>query len=204
MVTLHADGIQLDFSSSCGDKLVWATSAFDAVWAELNRRKAIVFSHATTPSCCDHLQPHIDHWTIEFNTDTARSVISIIENGVAQRYPNIRFVWSHAGGTILALAGRYFRKQATYASLHGPVPPDSPLGHLRRFYYDIAGSANEMQMRALKTMVPTSQILFGTDYPWDKAVDLARGLADSRCFTAAELRAIERDNSLALLPRFKA
>lgn len=197
--TLHVDGISV--LSSYGNKWL-GDPAFDPIWAELDRRKAIVFSHATTPACCDHLQPHIDHWTIEFNTDTARSIVSIIENGVAQRYPNIRFIWSHAGGTILALSGRYFRKQATYASLHGPVPPDSPLGHLRRFYYDIAGSANEMQMQALKTMVPTSHILFGTDYPWDKAVDLAAGLADSRCFSAAELRAIERDNVLQLLPKY--
>lgn len=197
--TLHADGISV--LSSYGNTWL-GDPKFDQVWAELDRRKAIVFSHATTPVCCDNLQPHIDHWTIEFNTDTARSIVSIIENGVAQRYPNIRFIWSHAGGTILALAGRYFRKQATYASLHGPVPPDTPLGHLRRFYYDIAGSANEMQMQALKTMVPMSQILFGTDYPWDKAVDLAAGLVDSHCFSAAELRAVERENIVRLLPKY--
>jgi predicted TIM-barrel fold metal-dependent hydrolase len=197
--TLHADGISV--LSSYGTKWL-GDPAFEPVWAELDRRKAIVFSHATTADCCGLLQPHIPYWTIEFNTDTARSIISVIENGVAQRYPNIRFIWSHAGGTILALAGRYFRKQANYASLHGPVPPDSPLGHLRRFYYDIAGSANQIQMQALRTMVPTSHILFGTDYPWDKAADLAAGLADSRVFSAAELRAIERDNILQLLPQY--
>lgn len=197
--TLHADGISV--LSSYGTKWL-GDPAFEPVWAELNHRNAIVFSHATTADCCGLLQPKIPYWTIEFNTDTARSIVSIIENGVAQRYPNIRFIWSHAGGTILALAGRYFRKQATYASLHGPVPADSPLGHLRRFYYDTAGSANEMQMQALRTMVPMSQILFGTDYPWDKAADLHAGLVDSRCFTTAEVQAIERDNILQLLPKY--
>jgi len=198
--TLHADGISV--LSSYGDKWLGDPS-FAPVWAELDRRKAIVFSHATAPDCCKHLQPHIDATTIEFNTDTARTIVSIIESGTAERYPNIRFIFSHAGGTIPALAGRYFRAQATSAALHAPAAPDSRLGHLRRFYYDTAGSANPIQMQSLKMIVPASQILFGTDFPWGLPADIATGLADSG-FTAAELRGVGRDNGLQLVPKFRA
>ncbi len=198
--TLHADGISV--LSSYGNKWLGDPS-FAPVWDELNRRKAIVFSHATAPDCCKSLQPNLDPTTIEFNTDTARTIVSLIESGTAEKYPNIRFIFSHAGGTIPALAGRYFRKQATSAALKAPAAPDTRLGHLRRFYYDTAGSANPVQMQALKMIVPTTQILFGTDYPWAPPSEIVAGLADSG-FTAAELQGINRDNGLQLVPKLRA
>jgi predicted TIM-barrel fold metal-dependent hydrolase len=57
-------------------------------------------------------------------------------------------------------------------------------------------------MAALKTMVPVSQILFGTDAPFFDGAPQVQGLQASG-FTAGELRNIERDNALALLPRLQ-
>jgi predicted TIM-barrel fold metal-dependent hydrolase len=74
---------------------------------------------------------------------------------------------------------------------------------LKRLYYDIASSANPSAMAALMKLVPTSQIMFGSDYPFVPitvtADDMTRlGLS------AADLQTIGHDNALALLPRFKA
>ena len=74
----------------------------------------------------------------------------------------------------------------------------------RRLYYDTARAANRPVMAALTSLVPISQVLFGTDYPFVHSI--ARTLEGLKTvgFSEAELQAIERDNALALLPRFKA
>jgi predicted TIM-barrel fold metal-dependent hydrolase len=198
MDTLEADGIGV--LSSYGTKWLGDPS-FEPVWAELNRRKAVVFSHATAPECCMNLMPNIRAWVVEFNTDTARTIIDLIESGTAARYPDIRFVFSHAGGTIAALAGRYLGDQATPDVLRSEVAPDTKLGQLRRFYYDSAASANIINMQAMKMIVPSSQFVLGTDFPWYHPREIVAGLADAG-LTPAELRGIDRDNALKLLPQF--
>lgn len=195
--TLGATGVGLLTSYSnrwLGDP------AFAPVFWELNRRNAIVYVHAQVPDCCQSLMPGIPDTTIEYNTDTARTIISLIESGRVLENPNITFIFSHGGGTILALTGRFLGQNgASAASLASEAAPDSRLGQLRRFYYDTAGSANPIQMNALTQLVSTSQVVFGTDFPFGSSARIAEGLAGCG-FTDAELRAIDRDNALGFLP----
>ena len=57
----------------------------------------------------------------------------------ATRYSNINFIWSHAGGSLLGLVGRFLGRGARPESLGRTPPSNSRLHHLRRFYYDTAG-----------------------------------------------------------------
>ncbi len=197
---LKADGVGL--LSSYGNR--WhGDPEFAPVFAELNRRKAVVYTHASAPPCCQNLQPNINETTIEYNTDTSRTIISLIESGRATACPDIRFIFSHAGGTIPSLAGRFLGQAASRDSLARPAEPNSRLYHLRRFYYDTAGSANPVQMVSLKMIVPASQIVFGTDFPFGNAAGTARGL-ETCGFTPEELRGIDRENALRLVPRYGA
>jgi hypothetical protein len=84
----------------------------------------------------------------------------------------------------------------------GQPKPNSRLFHLRRFYYDTAGSANPVNMNGLKTLVPTTQIVFGTDAPFFDGAPQIQGLQSSG-FSADELRGIERENALSLIPRLR-
>jgi predicted TIM-barrel fold metal-dependent hydrolase len=90
----------------------------------------------------------------------------------------------------------------TADNLTRPPAANSRLFHLRRFYYDTAGSANPVNMNALKTLVPTSQILFGTDAPFFDGAPQVAGLQTAG-FTADELRGIERENAVKLIPRLR-
>ena len=196
--TLKAEGVGL--MSSYSNKWL-GDAAFADVFRELNRRKAIVYTHAQVADCCQSLIPGISDTTIEYNTDTARTIVSLIESGRAAECPDIKFIFSHAGGTILALPGRFLGQQASAANLAKKAEPNSRLGQLRRFYYDTAGSANPIQMTALKTLVSTSQIVFGTDFPFGSSSNIAAGLANCG-FTADELRAIDRGNAIRILPQY--
>jgi 6-methylsalicylate decarboxylase len=72
---------------------------------------------------------------------------------------------------------------------------------VRRFYYDTAGAANPVNMQGLKTLVTTSQIVFGTDTPFNDGLPVVQGLRNVG-FTDAEIAAIERGNAVKLLPKY--
>jgi predicted TIM-barrel fold metal-dependent hydrolase len=206
--TLRADGVGL--LTSYG-RLWPGDRQLGAVFDELDRRKAVVYSHPTDAACCHSLLPNTGPGTIEWNTDTSRAIYSIVADNIqgqgtpsaASRYPNITFIWSHGGGTLLGLVGRF--NLGNPDQLANP-PQSSRLAQLRRFYYDTAGSANPVTMQALKMLVGASQIVYGTDYPFGGTMgpaNIADGLKRSG-FTAEELRAIDRDNALRILPKYRA
>jgi 6-methylsalicylate decarboxylase len=195
--TLKADGVGL--LTSYGNQWL-GDKAFAPVFEELNRRRAVVYVHPTDAACCPNMVPGVAAQMLEYPTDTTRTIVSLVAGGMASRTPNIRFVFSHAGGTLTAVAGRFLGAQGDGASLARPAEPDSRLHHLRRFYYDTAGAANPVNMQALKTLVSTSQIVFGTDAPFFDGAPIVQGLRTSG-FTNEEIRAIERDNLLKVLPQ---
>jgi len=99
--TLKAEGIGL--LSNWGNKWL-ADESFKPVLDELNRRKAIVYTHGAAPGCCGgSFLPGVPETTIEYNTDVSRTIISLISSGTATRTPEIRYILSHGGGTITAL-----------------------------------------------------------------------------------------------------
>jgi hypothetical protein len=106
------------------------------------------------------------------------------------------------GGAIPSLSGRFLGQAASRDSLARPAEPNSRLYHLRRFFYDTAGSANPVQMVSLKMIVPVSQIVFGTDFPFGNSAGTARGLENCG-FSPEELRGIDRENALRMLPKFR-
>ena len=103
--------------------------------------------------------------TLEYPTDTTRAIMNLIISNTATRSPDVRFIFSHAGGTLVSIAGRFLGDAVSAESLARPAEPNSRLAHVRRFYYDTAGSTNPVQMQSLRLLVPDSQIVFGTDYP---------------------------------------
>lgn len=201
--SLHADGFS--FITSYNDVLGrtrWLGDAhFAPVWEELNRRGAVVYTHASTPGCCmGDFQPHAGGpIVLEFSTDLARSIISVIESGTANRTPDVTYVWSHGGGTIFA--SRYLGRDTSAAGLASDPPQNSKLFHLRRFYYDTASAADPVHIALLKVVVSTSQIVFGTDLPWGDPARIA-GQLRSAGLAAGELRAIDRENALRFLPAY--
>jgi 6-methylsalicylate decarboxylase len=196
---LKADGIAL--MTSYSDRYL-GDPAFVPVFEELNRRKAVVYVHPTTPDCCRALVKGIPVGTIEYATDTSRAITSLIfgEAGTAFKCPDIRFIWSHSGGTLPFLTGRLIRLARDRKDAR---MPEGPIAILKRYHYEIAQGNTAGQLAALMKLVPVSQVMFGTDYPFVAGIEAVEGLSDYR-FSDADQRAIERDNALKLLPGVKA
>ena len=195
---LKVDGVGL--FTSYGD--MWlGNAAFGPVMAELNRRKAVVHVHPTAANCCRNLTYGAAPGSIEYGTDTTRAIIGVTFNGDTTRYPDIRFIWSHAGGSAPFFAGRIDGGS-------GNAKDRMPAGFIaeaKKFYYDTAGAANRGAIASLLELVSSSQILFGTDFPpGGTNLAVAKAVAELGFFKEDALRAIERENALRLLPRLKA
>jgi len=199
---LKADGIGLYTSYERGGVKFLGDSMFAPILAELDRRKALVFVHPTSCRCCTNLQPDIADAIIEYGTDTTRTIASLVFGGAASRHPNIRWIFCHAGGTMPSLIQRFIDFSGRDTSAMAAAMPKGVLHELARFYYDLAQTAHPGPVGALRELVPNSQILFGTDYPYGAGcLDQVKRVAACG-FSAAALAAVDRTNALKLLPRF--
>jgi predicted TIM-barrel fold metal-dependent hydrolase len=198
--TLKLDGIGL--LTNYHDKWL-GDPAFLPVMEELNRRKVVVYTHPATPDCCVKLVRTEPPGMIEWGTDTTRTIADIIFSGNAQKFRDIRWIFSHAGGTMPFLIERLVRHPQLEPNAK-PTVPEGTLAELTRFYYDTAQAANKAAMSALSAVVPTSQIVFGTDFPYRTGIDHVKGLRNCGVFSDAQIMEIERGNALKLLPRLGA
>jgi predicted TIM-barrel fold metal-dependent hydrolase len=153
----------------------------EPVWAELNRRHAIVFLHPTTPCSLQHQAtgpagchkaaplPEFANPIFEFFFDTARAVINLFYSGTIARYPNITYIIPHAGGCLPPLIERFsrFGRAIVGSAVDESVTPDFVKEKLKRnFYFDMAGTAWPDQVPALLAYVERNQVLYGSDYPF--------------------------------------
>ncbi|HEV7577388.1 MAG TPA: amidohydrolase family protein [Caldimonas sp.] len=193
---LAVDGVGLQ--TNYGDK--WpGDAAYRPIFEELNRRKAIVYFHPLAAACCGRLSVGTFPAVIEVPHDTTRAVTSLLLSGTFARHRDIRWLFSHGGGTIPMLAGRinFFHGQAKNVA---QFAPDGIEAELRRLHYDTANATHPASMAALLKLVEPSQVLYGSDYPYvamntQVASLRALGLGD------ASLQAIARGNAERLLPR---
>ena len=195
---LKADGIYL--WTSYNGKLL-GDPAFFPILEELNRRKAVVYTHPATPACCSQIMPYVSINAIEGPVDTTRTMISLIFQGGAAKFPDIRWIFSHSGGVTPFLLSRFQREEVEKdrkAQL-----PRGLMHELRKFYYDTAQGHHEGALKALLAIIPTSQVLYGTDYPFWDGRKVSDDLAKSG-FSAAERMAIDRENAIRLFPRLRA
>jgi predicted TIM-barrel fold metal-dependent hydrolase len=197
--TLKADGIGL--LTSYGDKWL-GDPAFTPVLEELNRRRAVVYTHPTTANCCGNLIPDVPESIIEWGTDTTRTIASLVFSGSAARFRDVQLIFSHGGGTLPFLTERFLRLPLINKNLATRVP-NGVEHELKRFYYDTAQAAHPYALASLTKLIPVSQIVFGTDFPYRTAAEHVKGLTDYG-FSASDLQAIDRDNAVRLLPRLNA
>ncbi|WP_414439749.1 amidohydrolase family protein [Burkholderia sp. 22PA0106] len=197
--TLGADGIGL--MTNYGDRYLGDT-AFAPVFDALNRRKAVVYVHPTSCSCSRGLLPDQPDSLIEFPHDTTRTVASLLFSGTFHRCPDIRFIFSHAGGTVPYLATRMALLGSLDKKLASRVP-GGVMPVLRRQYYDTAISANPISMAALLKLVTPANVLLGTDFPFVPERGTQATLAGLRDlgFSDAEQRAVEGGNAAGLFER---
>src|SRR5215470_10326221 len=190
--------------TSFGDKWL-GDESFNPVMEELDRRKAIVYTHPSVANCCRNLLPDVHYSVVELATDTTRAIASLLFSGAVHRFPNIRFIFSHAGGTMPFI----YQRLTAYPFLDKALGlnkdiqakvPGGVLKALQSLYYDTAQAAHPMAMKPLSKLVSAKQILFGTDFPFRTASAYIKGLSECG-FRTEELADVYRGNALRLMPK---
>ena len=197
---LNTDGIEM--MTSFGDK--WpGDPAFDAVFAELNRRNAIVYFHPIAPICCGNIVPGVQESWIEYPQDSTRMVLSLLVNGTLARYRNIKWIISQSGGMLPFIANRVEWLTRTSLKNIKEVAPNAVIAEFQRLYYETANASLPPTMASLLKFAPLSQIMYGSDYPYVTSAYNLDGLR-SNGLSDADLKAIEYLNAEKMFPRFKS
>lgn len=199
---LGVDGVILETNV---DGYYLGTELFAPIFAELNRRKATVFLHPTSPACFDAVALGRPAPLLEFPLDTTRTVTDLIYNRTLQTCPDLKVIVPHAGGALPSLAARI----AAFANLPfispRPVSEQEAFEALQRLYYDVALSGHPVSLAVLRALAPLDHILFGSDWPFTPEMGVARNIAQLGAgLTPDDLRAVARENAERLFPRLAA
>src|SRR5262249_60447692 len=123
-------------------------------------------------------------------------------SGTSQKYPDINWIWSHGGGAVSAFAERFLVQVVSVPPYKGKFTRESMQKELDRFYYDTAAITGSVTLEALSKLVPVTQIVYGTDFPYRTAADHTKGV--TALFKGDDLAKVERENALRLIPRLKS
>jgi len=197
--TLKVDGIGM--LTNYGDK--WLGHPFlNPIWEELNRRKATVYTHPADANCCVNLVQGLPGSAIEWGTDSTRSIANLIFSGTSQKYRDVNWIFSHGGGALTSFAERFLVQMTSTPPYKDKFTRESVQAELNRFYYDTAQVTMAGTLGALAKLVPVSQIVYGTDFPYRTAADHSKGVAS--IFSGDDLKKVDRENALRLIPRLQS
>jgi predicted TIM-barrel fold metal-dependent hydrolase len=197
---LGVDGFVLETNIN-GEYL--GSSRFAPVFAELNRRKATLFLHPTSPACFAQLALGRPAPLLEFPLDTTRTIVDMLYARTLQLNPDIKVIVPHGGAALPALIARI----AAFANLPflnpRPASEQEVFETLEKLYYDVALSTHPIPFSALRRIAPITQILFGSDWPFTPEFAVERGLSQFNALGLSEsdARAVARENAERLFPR---
>ncbi|ULR55078.1 amidohydrolase family protein [Streptomyces deccanensis] len=198
---LGADGVALLTHT---DGVYLGDARLEPVFAELDRRKAVVFLHPTSPVCWEQSALGRPRPMVEYIFDTARTVTDLVMAGVLTRHPGLRVIVPHCGGAVPVLADRIDEFMRLFLP-PGTLPAQDAVRQLQGLYYDMAGTAFPRQVPALLKLVDPERVLFGSDYCWTPppladahiaAIDAADPPAEG-----ATWRSLTTANALRLFPQ---
>lgn len=193
--SLHADGVVL-LANNAGTYL--GQEGQDDLWAALDCRSAVVFIHpADLPGPAI---PGVLPFAADFLLDTTRAAYLLVRNGIRRKYPNIRFILSHAGGFVPYAS---YRMALAISTDTGTSPADN-LDDFASFYFDTALSSSAAALPTLLAFAKPGHITFGSDWPFAPLAGgkfFAAALQTYPSLDQASRDAIDRTNALRLFPR---
>ncbi len=200
---LKMDGVVL-FSNARGIYL--GDARFNPLFDELERRGTVVFVHPTaSPDSAARANLQLPDSLIDFTADTTRAIAKLHYSNTFARTPNVKYIFSHAGGTMPFLATRLSIIDRMNV-MPGAEERETADDTFRKLYWDTALSWRAPNLRMLRSVTGMGQVLFGSDYPYlrrDMAVSCRREVETSAELAGDESRAVLADNALKLFPRLR-
>ena len=152
-------------------------------WAKAEELGALVFIHPFGTTLGTRTATHYLVNTIGQPLETTIALSRLIFGGVLDAYPKLKILAAHGGGYLPTYVGRSdhahaVRPEAAAQTKH------KPSDHLKRIWFDSL-VYDPMALRHLIDRVGVSQVVVGTDYPFDMGhydihtlVDATTGLSE--------------------------
>ncbi len=199
--TLKLDGVVL-FSNISGIYL--GDKRLDPIFAELHRRKTVVFVHPVAPPGFDIASLGFPAPALEFPFETARMMMNIIASGTVRRYPEVRMIVAHGGGAASVLAPRISRNLVRFGQLSPALTAEEVSAAFSWFYYDMAAVSHSNAIDAVLAVAPTTRLLFGSDHPFILQNVISEGIQfilSSNKINEATRARLCNENARELFPR---
>lgn len=199
--TLGLDGVML--FASYGEKFL-GDPVFEPLMEELDRRKCAVFIHPTYHPNSKKIDLPYPGFLVEYLFDTTRAAVNLLYTDTLGRYPDIKFILAHAGGTLPYVSWRV----AISPTIDRKLPQwsvEEVYAKLRLFWYDTALSPTVTTMGSLQHVAAPDRILFATDWPMAGAVgtvESVRNISAPDFLPPERQEAINRGNALKLFPKY--
>lgn len=170
---------------------------FAPIWQAIDRRSLPVLVHPGEPPGADVMDmgAYDLSWSVGFMFDTTLAFTRMIFDGFPDRYPSLRLIAAHGGGTLPYLVGRFEKgDEVELPSRRRMVA--HPTDYLRRIWYDCI-TYDPGALRYLISVVGADRVLFGTDWP-HQVHDIAGSLANTAALPADQRDAIRGGNARRL------
>lgn len=161
---LHADGVTV-FTRYGSQNVYLGHPDLEPIWAELNRRKCVVFVHPTHPVDTNPVNPKMPQPMIDYPHETTRAAMDMIMQRTCIKYPDCKVILSHAGGSLPYIISRI---AVPLEAVPGPIASfKMGINHrevvesFRSFYYDLALSSSPAVLKLLLDLLPNDHILYG-------------------------------------------
>jgi len=128
----------------------------------MNQRKAVIFVHPINPA---YHATNIPAGILEFVFDTTRTVTSLLYSGATIKYPEIKFIFSHGGGTLPYVSARIDGPTWANPKLKALLP-NGVKAELKKLYWDTALCFDSTQIASLLALTDPSKLLFRSDFPF--------------------------------------
>jgi aminocarboxymuconate-semialdehyde decarboxylase len=139
-------------------------------WQAAEQLGAVIFFHQGSPTMVSYRSKryHLPN-TIGNLAERTVTFASLVFGGVIDRFPGLKICLAHGGGYVCFGIGRMDRgwQVRPEARIHIQQPP---CAYLRKFYYDCL-THSEAALRFLIDTVGIDRVVFGTDWPFDMAID---------------------------------
>ncbi|KAI0395696.1 hypothetical protein F5Y17DRAFT_183926 [Xylariaceae sp. FL0594] len=200
---LRADGVTL-YTRYGEDNHYLGHADFEPLWAELDRRGAVVFVHPTHLVDTNLVNAALPQPMIDYPHETTRTAVDLIISGTVRKYQNVKIILSHAGGTLPYLAIR--AAHLTYDTRLSQKEPAEFLEDAKSFYFDLALSGNPLTVDLLLKFAKPGHVLYGSDFPYapKKTIDAHVDMLGQCVMEPEVAHSVTRGAAEALFPRYKS
>lgn len=171
---------------------------FAPLWEELSRRRVVAFVHPTTACSTEGLREYALSLALDFLAETTNAIGRLVYSGTLERYPGIRWIFSHLGGTVPFVLHRFDNYARQFPEIARNITR-RPSEQLRDLFYDTV-STHPAAMRCAFETFDISRFVFGTDYPHvPGGLRVFVEALEAAGLTPDDLAAVRRHNAAALL-----